>query len=526
MPRLPQPTAQGRSAIADVPGASPWHFGAQAFGQITAFGEQIQKAAETIKARQDELDLTKADDAYRLRMDAITQAIAKEPDLTKHRDVFDKGIADAQKEVRQMYPNLSSAAQQVLEGTFSKRTTTTAIDTAHLTQKMGVTQVLTDYDQLANNRVNRAAMSADPVLAAAALNEIDDHRNRNVATGMMDAAAAQKDAEARQDQYWKIAAQHRPGHVLGLQGDNDAVMAMDPMKRQEYMNLATNTLRAQTLANEQAVKQEQDLNARRLTADILEGKPIGTAIVDLTRSGQLDDKDARTLDELRQKVAMRPNLARYVPGLAGNMEANFRTMKYSMEPLPDGIEMMLANRFIDGSIAKEEMTHLMGVWQSVVDHRSTTGNEGGNRTVTHAHGNLIRSLRTTGPADKFDALSEQTITEAERFFYNRLEADPKADPWAVMKEAEGIFKPVIKDRLNMSKTDATALNDAKMDGLLHTKAISPATYKAWQEQKRQQKLGEGIVRDTLQNLPPPEAEGFQKWLDSLKSWWPKPEETP
>lgn len=522
MPRLPQPTAQGRAAIADVPSASPWHFGAQAFGQITAFGEHIQKAADTIKARQDELDLTKADDAYRVRLDGITQAIAKEPDLTKHRELFDSGVAEAQKDILKAYPNLSSAAQQVLEGTFSKRAASAAIETAHLTQKMGVTQVLTDYDTLANNRVSRAAMSTDPALAADALNEIDDHRNRNVATGMMDAAAAQKDAEARQDQYWKIVAQHRPGYVLALPGDGDDLMTMDPARRQEYRNLATNTLRAQALANEQVVKQEQDANARRLTADILAGKPIGTALVDLTRSGQLDDKDARTLDELHQKVALRPNLAQYVPGLSGNMEANFRTLKYSMEPLPTGMEMMIANRVVEGAITKEEGTHLMSVWQSVVDHRNTAGNESSNRVVNHAHDNLVRSLTTAGPLDKYDKLTGQTITEAERFFYNRLESDPKADPWAVMKEAESIFKPVIKDRLNIDKPDQMLLDDAKMRALVKSKAMSPAAYKAWQEQTQQQ-TGQSIVDDALRALPPPQPPGF---FESMKNWWPSAEEAP
>ena len=521
MPRLPQPTAQGRSAVADVPGASPWHFGAQAFGQVTAFGEHIEQAAHAIKARQDELDLTKADDAYRVRMDAVTTAISKEPDLNKHRELFDSGVESAQQDILKAYPNLSSAAQQALEANFSKRSASAAIEAAHLTQKMGVTQVLTDYDTMANNRVNRAAMSADPAMAADALNEIDDHRNRNVATGMMDAASAQKDAEARQDQYWKIVAQHRPGYLLGLSKDGDNLMTMDPTRVQEYRNIATNVLRQQTLANEQAVKQEQQAHAQQLTADILAGKPIGTALADLTRAGKLDDKDARTLDELHQKVALRPNLAQYVPGLSGNMEANFRTMKYSTQPLPTGIEMMVANRVVEGAITKEEGTHLMSVWQSVVDHRSQSGNESSNRVINHAHDNLVRGLTVVGPLN-FDKLASQTIKDAEQFFYQRLEANPKADPWDVAKEAESIFKPVIKDRLNIDKPDQMRLDDAKMRALVKSKAMSPAAYKAWQEQTQQQ-TGQSIVDDALRALPPPEPPGF---FESMKNWWPSAEETP
>lgn len=522
MPRLPQPTAQGRSAVADVPGASPWHFGAQAFGQIQEFGAHIEQAAETIKARQDELDLTKADDAYRVRLAAVHQAIATQPDLSKHRELFDSGVESAQQDILKAYPNLSSAARQVLEANFSKRSASAAIDAAHLTQKMGVTQVLTDYAMLRDSRVERAALSTNPEVAVRALNEIDAHRERNVATGMTDAAAALKDVSDTQDQYWKIVAQHRPGYLLGLQGNGDDLMRMDPTRVQEYRNLATATLRAQTLANEQTVKQEQQANAQQLTADILAGKPIGAALVDLTRAGKLNDNDARTLDALHQTVALRPNLAQYVPGLSGNMEANFRTMKYSTQPLPTGIEMMVANRVVEGAITKEEGTHLMSVWQSVVDHRSTAGNESSNRVVNHAHDNLVRSLTTAGPLDKYDKLTGQTITEAERFFYNRLEADPKADPWAVMKEAESIFKPVIKDRLNIDKPDQLLLDDAKMRALVKSKAMSPAAYKAWQEQTQQQ-AGQNIVDDALRALPPPQPPGF---FESMKNWWPSAEETP
>ena len=524
MPRIPQVTAEGRPAHASVPMASPWHFGAQAFGQLTAFGEQIQKSAETIKARQDELDLTKADDAYRVQLHSVLQGLAATPDTSQHRDLFEKGVAEAQANTRKMYSDLSAPAQQVLEGRFSHHTATAAIAASTQTQKMGVSQVLADYDQLADSRVSRAALSVNSVEAADAMNEVDLHRERNVSSGMMDPVTAQKDAELRRDQYWKILAQHRPGYLLGMEGDGNGIMTMDPARRQEYRNLATNALSQQRLADEQSVKQEQDANARQLTADILEGKPIGNAIPVLMRTGGLDDAVGRTLYELQHKVALGTDLAHYIKGLAGNLEASFRSMKYSVEPLHQGTEMNLAKLYIDGSITKEEMTHLMGVWQGVVDHRSQIGKEGQNRVVTHAHDNLVRSLRTTGPADKFDALSEQTIKEASQFFYQRIEADPQAKPWDVMKEAEGIFKPVIKDRLNMSKVDQSALDDAKMKALLHSKAISPATYKAWNENK-QKTIGQGIVDEALRTLPPVQHSGFQEWLKSLKSWWPKPEET-
>jgi hypothetical protein len=524
MPRVPQPTAQGRPAEAGVPTASPWQFGAQAFGQLEAFGESIEKAAHAIKERQDELNLTRADDAYRVRMADVMQTVTNEPDTMKHRDLFDKGVADAQQEVRQMYGGLSAPAQQVLERVFSRRTATAQIETAHLTQKMGVEQVLVDSDQLASARIERAATS-DRETAAGLINEIDDHRNRNVAKGMMSPKEAAADAEKRQHDYWTIFAQSRPGEFLALPDDVSKTMPMrmDPTKRQHYANIAVNAIRQNTAANELAVKQRQDQTARELTADALEGKPVQNQIPDLLRSGALSKDDGTTIAALERTLLTAPDPSHYVKGMAGGLEAIFRRMKYSTEPLPSNTETRLVQAFNDGKIVKDEMTHLMSVWQSTVDHRSQQGKEGGNQIVTHAHANLIRSLRTTGPADKFDALSEQTITEAERFYYNRLESDPKADPWKVMKEAESIFKPVIKDRLNMSTVDQSALDDAKMQALLKSKAITPAAYKAWQRQKIEREMTD---LSSSASPPIPETGGFQEWVDSLKQWWPKPEGAP
>lgn len=268
MPKLPQPTAEGRSMVVQSPGAaphaSPWHYGSQAFGQMQQFGEQISEAANRIHDRKEELDLTKADDAYRMQMSGLLRSLATNPNTADHQRHFTEGVASAQKTVLSQFPDLSPSARQVLERRFSTHTTTAEIHAATLTQKMGVDQVLTSYDELASQHIQKAARSDDMASAADLINTVDDHRARNVAAGFMDASDAAKDARGRQDQYWKTVAQNRPDDLLFMIDKgrgHDGVMAMDPAKRQEYRNLAVNTIRLNELSSHQA---EADANAMRV----------------------------------------------------------------------------------------------------------------------------------------------------------------------------------------------------------------------------------------------------------------------
>lgn len=267
MPRLPQPTAQGRQGILSLPQPSARQFGAEAFDQLSEFGRTIQDVSAKIQRRQDELDLTEADNTYRVGLDALTQSIAKEPDLSTHSTRFTQEVTALQANTLKAYPNLSRDAQQVLGSRFSTHNANATIDLAHNVQKVGIGRALASYADMADREIGKAAISTNPAVAADALNTVDDHRERNVRDGLMDAPHAQKDAEARQHQYWVTFAQHQPQTLLGLPGDGNDVMAMDPSKRQEYRNLAINTLHAMDAEKrEKASEDEAAFKANQIVA--------------------------------------------------------------------------------------------------------------------------------------------------------------------------------------------------------------------------------------------------------------------
>jgi hypothetical protein len=88
---------------------------------------------------------------------------------------------------------------------------------------------------------------------------------------------------------------------------------------------------------------------------------------------------------------------------------------------------------------------------------------------------------------------------------------PDGDPWKVAEDVSRQFKPIIEKRLGLSKTDKAVLEDAKMQGLVESKGISPAAHKAYRD-KSQEDRGWEAVQKALKELPPPPQPGV---LDRL-----------
>ncbi len=152
--------------------------------------------------------------------------------------------------------------------------------------------------------------------------------------------------------------------------------------------------------------------------------------------------------------------------------------------------------------------------RGVQDYRNQGGKESHNQDVSHAARNLKDRLKTTGPMDAYDMVSERNIAHAEQFFYRRMAQDPNADPWRVMEEGEKIFGTVSEKRDQIKGTDKARLEDARMHGLAESKAISPAAHKAYRD-KQQEQAGWNIVQEALKNLPPPPPPGFFERLRGL-----------
>jgi hypothetical protein len=529
MPRLPQPTASGQSGSLPMPSISADSFGAQAGRGLSEFGRSLFAVDSHQREQQDRLDTVKLATDLDTQIHEVSQSIlAEEPNTQKHLPLF----ADRMKQVQ----------SELLKGVESRSVQTSFKIHAEQAVAHGQIELATQGRKLNNDRqiANYLTQSDSLMASAAAAGEGEreqvllsyerDLRNGLVKSGAIKAEQGVKLGEAAQDRRWSIVAQQDPSRIIDYMQREEVPNGMDPTKQHTYTELAFHSMAAKQLQADQAEKRQeaqikayQGRNKDLLTAQILEGKSVADKLPILLRSRGLDAGDAGTLRALEHSVKTEPNLANYQPSLSAQIEATLGAMKFSGEPLAQDVETNLVSEFIQGHILKPEFTHLMDVWNGVQSHRSSTGKEAQNREVGHAHSTLVRGLTTTGPADKFDALANQNIEAAEQDFYRRMTKNPDADPWTIAGEVEKIYKPIIKERLNLSEKDKTLLDDAKMEGMRDSKAISPATYKAWQE-REQNRRGWAAIEDVRKNLPPPK--DTRTYWERLNPFSKKPAEAP
>jgi|CXWL01.1.fsa_nt_gi hypothetical protein len=521
MPRIPVYTAQGDGAQLRLPSANADALGGQAGRATIGFGQVLTQIDSALQDQRDKLDIAQLDADYQLGMDTAYQEALKEPDVTKQPMAFAKSVDAMHGEL--MKRPLSNTVRNAFQAHREKLDTSAVIALKHEGRVMETERQIIETTKTADQRMDRAARYS--LIGWEAKN--GDVTNLNgMATALIDGleknrhlspAKAQAVKEGLQDRYWSEFSRQHPDEMLAMRAGGPTAsrpVKLDWGKLATYEQQATYVLHIRQAEQahlmkqqEAAVKAEQQQNANLLTADVLEGKDVIGRIPTMLRARELDDAVGRTLAEVQQKMASAPDLTRYEKGLATQIEATLSAMKYTPQALQDGLEQGLQSDFLQGKILKDEFTHLMSVWRGVQDHKQTQGHESLDKEVTHAHVNLVRSLQTSGPADKYDALAGQTIQEAEQFFYRKMNQTPNADPWQVMQQAETIFKPVIEKRLGLSKTDKSTLDDAKMKGLKERKAISPAAYKAYTDETQTQR-GRDAVQEALKNLPPPPAPGF------------------
>lgn len=528
MPTIQTRTAQGQRGVLNVPSVSPESFGSDAGRSASQFGQAVMAVDQKIQAQQDEVDLVGKAGDYNIRLAQLPAEIMADETLDTH----DKRVAVYKSKADEFRQQLNEDASPAVQRSLSMHATQAlsagivGMETESRTKQVQQLRVDTEslQDRLAGREAGQIAVG-DFEGAGDTRLERQTLLARSVERGIHSPKDAATVHARVQNNTWEAVAQQNPDYVLRLADDvmmgGAPPAGMDGNQMHHYTNIAIGTISAKQAQvdhirklQEAEVKATQDLNARNLTADLIQGKPIGDAIPTLLRSRGLDDGVGRTLHELQQKLLSAPDMSKYQRELAPQIEASLGALKYGTTGLDDSIEQGLVSDFMQGHILDTEFRHLMGVLRGVQDYRNQGGKESHNQDVSHAASNLTQRLRTTGPADKFDALSEQTIAEASQFYYRRIGQDPNADPWKVMQEAEAIFKPAVEKRMGLSKTDKGVLDDAKITGLTHTKAISPAAAKALRAQKEGDE-GRRIVQEALKNLPPPPPPGFFERLRGL-----------
>jgi hypothetical protein len=544
VPTIPTRTAPGAGGTLNLPGVSPDSFGAQGFQGVTQLGQTIAAVDAKLQAQRDEVDLIGKAGDYNVRLAQLPAEVWADPHLTTSDERVAVYKEKADEFRQQLNKDASPGVVRALSIHAAQALSTGIVHLQTEDRARQIQQLRADstamQDRLSEREAGQIA-SGNGEAALVTRNERMALLARSVQRGIHNPQEAVIEAARAQNQTWESVAQQNPDYIMQIQEDvlkgGTPPAGMDPQKLHVYTSLAIGTMHASQMRTdldlkrqEAQVKAIQQQNANLLTADVLEGKQVTDRIPSLLRARGLDDGVARTLAELETKMATAPDMTKYQKGLASQIEATLGAMKYETAGLQEGLEQGIQSDFLQGHIMKEEFTHLMGVLRGVEDYKHQAGKEDHNQDVTHAHANMIEDLQTTGPADKFDALSKQTMKDADQFFWRKMGQNPNADPWAVSKEAGTIFKPVIEKRLGLSKQDKAALDDARITGMVHTKTISAAGAKALRE-KTQHEEGNRIVQEALKNLPPPPEPGFferlqKKFMPQKKQETPKARKSP
>lgn len=546
MPKIETFTARGGSGVMPANQVSPDSFGAQAFQGITQLGRGFAEVGQKIQHNQDQLDLLKLSSQYEIQLDQAKAEIANHPDLERHGEMLQDVNDKIQDKLLKANPSVSSAVQTAFANHAIKQYTSAAVDLAHKGREIAVQRQTVDLTNRAQALVDTQAMIApgeafgrDTSHRPGQVRGTVDHLIQSFTTnGTLHPAAAEKLRDDLNHRYWEQRATEFPEHVMqvvgtGKLGPDD--FNMDQAKAQHYNAVAVNTLNQRQAARdkfdkdqEKQVKATQDANAVQIQADLMEGKP-STPIAPLLRQRGLDSKDAQRLYDFQITRTQTPNIMNYNQQTASATEAYLSVHKFDNKPIDRDAWRTITDDYNVGRISEPEHTRLMALYRDVENHKQQKDKDGGNAQVGHANANLKHELRTSGPADKYDALSEQTIVNADRTYWQMMIQNPNADPWETAKKVSAIYKPVIEKRLALGKEDKAKLDDARITGMVHTKTLSHAAAKALRDEKQDDE-GKRIVQEALKNLPPPPPPGyferFQNFLKKPEAQAAKPRKTP
>lgn len=124
MPKLPQPTAQGRQAIANIPQVSPWQYGEHAFRDLTQAGLTLEHAGEAIQRQQDDIHALRIASAYDIQSRQAVQDISRDPEFltaemseSQRRLAQQNALEDKLSKIREsLTDNVSVHVKRVIEG--------------------------------------------------------------------------------------------------------------------------------------------------------------------------------------------------------------------------------------------------------------------------------------------------------------------------------------------------------------------------------------------------------------------------
>ena len=329
------------------------------------------------------------------------------------------------------------------------------------------------------------------------------------------------------DQYWQTVSQLDPTKILQLENDYRTKGAhlpddMQPDKLSTYRQMAYGTLdRAQRQteaaikANEEGIKRSQEQNYRNLYAGVLNRDPaVVEALPGMMESQGLTveqaDKIRSTAEHLAKQDDDNPALKKASSVDRFNFQKQINKAKFGDGDL-QAIEDDITERVMSNRMVAADAQALMTTIGEAQGHLQSEAKQAYNQDVQRAHKNVMSSLTTTGIMDKMDNVSEEAKKNADEFFYKLIADHPDMNPWEARERTLKIFEPVLKNRkeIGMQQADKLNLDDAKIEAMVQSGALSKAAAKAMRDET-QQELGMRLRDQIIKSYVPPEPTLFER----------------
>lgn len=420
---------------------------------------------------------------------------------------------------------------------------------------------LADWQSVATRLENVAADPTNAFREHAKL-DLQDHIESGLKAGLFTPTQGVKMQEATKasigEKYWTQYALRNPQEFLSLvnrQNENPqpgggrlpgpATLPedLDSTKLPEYTKIAFGSLaNRQAITDREQKETDQKIAASQkqtyadLFSRVLQGQSVAGELPGLIQGNGLEVEQANNLraveHTLKVQQAEDPTLKKISALALFDYTKQITQAKFTDGNLSD-IEDHVTDDLKDGKMIPTDAQTILGQLRDAEGYQQSEAKQAQNQRVQTAHKNLMSALTTTGPLDKYDALSEEAKTNADQYFWNAMGKNPNQDPWKLKADIEQIWNPVLADRKKIIGDQAqTLFDEAKVQTMVQTGALTRAGAKAIRDRQENEK-GRKIVTDFLSTYKPPEPSFLEKMGQTFKnlgqvgsSFFQDPEETP
>jgi len=423
--------------------------------------------------------------------------------------------------------------------------------------KMRHDKMVADFQVVANRLEDQAA---DPTNRSreTAKQDLDDHITSGIKAGIFSPTDGVKLKETMKDsiadkwatqtalrdpvRFLKMVSETQAQGEAGTNATNDGLNTpvgtlkrlpedIRPEKLAHYTAIAFGQLQHQQAeidrknkAAEAQTKMIHEQTYRDKMARVLSGESVSGELPQSLNENQMSADQAHTIrtveHSLQQQDRNNPALIEASKVKLFGYTKDITKAKFGVGNIDD-LESQITADLEAGNLRAEEAQNALGQLREAQGHLVSEAQQVQNQTVQAAHKNMMGALTTSGPLDKYDALSEQAKEGADRDFWDLMRKNPNGDPWEMREKVMKRWEPVIAERKNvMGEATQVKLDDAKLESMVQRGALSKAGAKAVRERQENEK-GRKIVTDFLSTYKPPEPTIWEKMknLGQVGSSW-------